>query len=898
MIPAPVSARVTSGGPWLGDTAKMWIGIVAGVLVFGLFIDWFRMKITPVRKVVDEAKVEQLAHEMADEQVSQLKEKLEKAEAAARQGKPAINASPQPLTPTPAITGPVNPTTPIAPPTRPAVAIHTAPKAATVPASGPTSRAARNEAYAAYVMLNPTRPTEKPDTSVTDSQIEQAMKRGVNWLSDQFVKTRLKNVEAYGEDIFPGADAISVYALLTAGQAVKDDRIRPGTSVVKNLLDGLKEMPIEAGKATYSRSLRISALGVMNRKEDRLTIENDARWLYDSSMQGAFTYAKPAPGALRSNGGWDNSNTQYGGLGLWAASEAGFHVPTQFWKDTEAHWIESQVNISGGWAYQGNNSPASLAMTCAGATMLMVARDQMAAEGTSFANVTAPLSKPLERALEWLDEGDHTIAVGSGGHYGYTLYGLERIGLASGYKFFGKHDWYRELAKKSLEMQQEDGSWTGGDTTAVETAFHLLFLARGQEPVFMAKLRFDGNWANRPRDVAALTRFAGKTLERTLNWQVVGTQRDWTDWTDAPVLLITSEDAPPLTESDVIKLRKYAQAGGLIFTHAENGSAKFNAFAADLAKKLFPDYPMTPLPATHGIYTAMFPLQSPPPLSGVTNGSRLLMVHSAGDLTKMWGARPDAKDRNRSVAPEMGVNIVVYATGKRDLRRRLDSPYVAERTQQPIATIPIARLRYDGNWDPEPWGWVRAARKFDRETSIGLDVRPVDIVALEPQTAPVAHLTGTAGRSFTDAEVKVLRDYVQAGGVLLIDACGGSQAFADSVRTSLLSRAFPQATTSVVGSGHPLMGHGRSWMDEIARVLTRGDTSQSRGLQTISAGKGAVVFTDLDISTGLLGTTTSGVSGYEPTVAENLVRNLVIWAIWPDGAPPMPETQTTKPAAK
>ena len=49
-------------------------------------------------------------------------------------------------------------------------------------------------------------------------------------------------------------------------------------------------------------------------------------------------------------------------------------------------------------------------------------------------------------------------------------------GLASGYKFFGKHDWYTELAARVLQTQNDDGSWDGSDGNLAETAFRLLFL--------------------------------------------------------------------------------------------------------------------------------------------------------------------------------------------------------------------------------------------------------------------------------------------------------------------------------------------------------------------------------------------------------------------------------------
>ena len=79
--------------------------------------------------------------------------------------------------------------------------------------------------------------------------------------------------------------------------------------------------------------------------------------------------------------------------------------------------------------------------------------------------------------------------------------------------------------------QREDGGW--GDI--VDTSYALLLLARGRHPILMNKLRRKGGrpakcpatGANRPRDAANLARYAGRNLERPLNWQVVRSTVDW-----------------------------------------------------------------------------------------------------------------------------------------------------------------------------------------------------------------------------------------------------------------------------------------------------------------------------------------------------------------------------------
>src|SRR5205823_6044435 len=115
-----------------------------------------------------------------------------------------------------------------------------------------------------------------------------------------------------------------------------------------------------------------------------------------------------------------------------------------------------------------------------------------------------PYSQAMSAGLAWLESEDNAVNILRDPRKpnegillrGYNLYGLERVGLASGFKHLGSHDWYLELAGKMLEQQQPDGAWRGDfgleqndpvvqRNAIIETAYTLLFLARGRHPVMM-----------------------------------------------------------------------------------------------------------------------------------------------------------------------------------------------------------------------------------------------------------------------------------------------------------------------------------------------------------------------------------------------------------------------------
>ena len=732
----------------------------------------------------------------------------------------------------------------------------------------------------------PVSPMAVESGGVSDEAIGAAIKRGAEYLLAQFSDGALRR-DAGGESSrYAGLNALCVYALLQCGQAIRDERLNVRAGNMKQMIDRMRDMPIRGSCETYARAIRATALAVYNRPEDRAVLKEDVAWLIKAARHGAYTYREPAgTGAAV----WDNSNSQYGLLGVWSGAEVGMEVPRTYWAQVQNHWFECQHD-TGEWGYgHANQRDGRPSMTVAGLASLFVTHDYLDAPQFGTAVGREPFSKPLARGLQWLESGDNCLRMAGGFSTGYTLYGLERVGLASGFKYFGRHDWYRSLAEMLVRAQSPTGAWGsgyqwrgGGDL--IETAYALLFLARGRHPILMNKLRFEGCWANRPRDVANLARFATRELERPINWQVVPIERDWCDWLDCPILYIASHEPIKLDAPVLSRLRRFVEAGGLIFTQADGNSASFDRFVIELGTKLFPDYEWMDLPQDHELYTLNFQVEPRPKLKYLSNGSRLLMVHSPQDLAQHWQLRAE---KTKRFAFDLGLNLFIYAAGKADLRNRLNSPYLPPPPRAGDFRVKLARVKYAGLWDPEPHAIERFARWFAYQTGYALDVATIDTASLDARIFPIAHLTGTGPHAFPAAEVEALRRYVEDGGTLIIDACGGSWNF-DAGVADMLARAFPARKPQLVAFTHPILSGGGAGMEVLTRPLMRtyAENKLGRGaakLHMLASGNGRLIYSPLDITTGLLGTGTWSILGYRSEYAMSLLKNIVLWAA--DGCP-------------
>jgi len=690
---------------------------------------------------------------------------------------------------------------------------------------------------------------------------------------------------------FTGNTALAVYALLSAGENPQDPKLAKA-------IDFLKKTPTQG---TYALGVRNQVWLMLPQTPDvRQAMRQDATVLLRTARtqgngQGMYDYV------LDKGKAYSHSRAQYAVLGVWAAEQSGMEVPDQFWQVTERAWTRNQ-DASGGWAYthpadNGRDYPVTAGMTAVGVATLFITQDYTRAATDAAAcrgNVSSPA---IERGLKWM--ADHMAEVApaeKGGERAYpypTLYAVERIGVAAGLKYIGGVDWYRKGADWLLAKQRKDGAWSNGDamvraSAISDTCFALLFLARGRSPVAIAKLDFStdpakpAHWNQRPRDVANLTRWVGRTIERELHWQVVTLQSPLADWIEVPILYLAGSGRLDLRPEDAAKIKAYVEAGGMVVGHADCGDRAFAASFRALAADLFPGREFRELPHAGPVYT-LFPRgrwKTKPSVLGVSNGARELMVLiPQADPAKAWQG---GNDRGKEEMFQLAANLALYVLDKQHLRSRGQTHYVAaDEKVKPTSAVTVARLEYAGNWDPEPGGWRRLAAVLRNDRKVDLTVTPVKLGAgdLAKSGATVAHLTGTDSLKLDAAQAAELEAFVAAGGTLVMDAAGGSGAFATDAERLAADVAPGGAKPEPLPPDHPLYtASGKPLAVEFrpyAQVQMAGGLKGPQLKAVLVDRRPAVIVSREDLSVGLVGNNVEGILGYAPATATELMARIV-----------------------
>jgi hypothetical protein len=690
-----------------------------------------------------------------------------------------------------------------------------------------------------------------------------------------------------------GLTSIALYALLAAGENPNDARLEKAIEFLRNdtKMTGLYAVAMRAQVWSY----------MPDTPENKRVIARDGSLLLNAinrtgAARGLYRYH------TRPENDWDNSASQIGVLGVWALSEKGFEPSNEYWQIVDAAWRSNQRN--GGWAYDLRATRAGEivpTMTAAGVATLFLTQDFLhASEGLACRGNLS--NKSIEDGLAWMGSNLDQLFKDENRNNLYAWYGVERIGVASGYKYLGPHDWYSRGAGRLLSIQNEQGGWDyapGGEIPG--TSFALLFLVRGRAPVVMNKLDYnieplkaaanagqkvrEGNWNERPRDVANVVRFISRQTERTLNWQITDLSGDVSELLDSSILYISGNQPLNFTPDEEAKLKSFLEQGGLILANADCSTQPFTKSVRELGKKLFPAYDFRELPEDHPIYTRQqFPRskwkQKQAVLSLGNDVRELIVLFPNGDPARVWQLNDVAKEPPF----QFMADLYLYTVDKTYARTKGESYLLTPRADSAATRdLRIARIQYPGNWNPEPAGWTRFATHMLNNRKVGVKTEAVELSPGKLKGYQLAHLTGTKALKLDDAQLAELKEFVNNGGTLLVEAAGGRDDFSVSLEDQL-AKTFGDGIKDMAKPDNPLYTVGGapvefSYRSFVRTVLAGSETKTGRLHILQIPGKGTVIFSREDLSAGLVGNPIDGIYGYSPNTALDLVTNIALWAL-------------------
>lgn len=190
----------------------------------------------------------------------------------------------------------------------------------------------------------------------------------------------------------------------------------------------------------------------------------------------------------------------------------------------------------------------------------------------------------------------------------------------------------------------------------------------------IARLKYDGggDWYSDPSSLPNLLKFVAE------NTPVAVSQREYRvsvmdkELFSYPYLYMTGHGNIRFSEEEVLRLRKYFQAGG--FLHADDNYGMDKSFRREM-KRIFPDNELIELPFSHPIYHCFFDFpeglpkihehdNKPAQGLGIFYHGRLVVFYSyESDLGDGWEDPEVHNDpiEKHEAALKMGANIIIYS---------------------------------------------------------------------------------------------------------------------------------------------------------------------------------------------------------------------------------------------
>jgi hypothetical protein len=273
-------------------------------------------------------------------------------------------------------------------------------------------------------------------------------------------------------------------------------------------------------------------------------------------------------------------------------------------------------------------------------------------------------------------------------------------------------------------------------------------------------------------------------------------------------------------------------------------------------------------------------------VEGLSNGIReLLLLIPEADPSLAWqsGTR-----RSHEESFQLATNIHIYASDRGYMGGIIDlAP--AKKPAQNWRTVRVAQLQVGNTWNPEPRAWQRMAEIMERNCKVKVEAKPIDPGPGQLAGYQVAHLTGTTAFTFTPAQRDELKAFVDHGGLLLIDAAGGSPEFADEAENELrlifgdsakeLDSLIPVTDFDSKQPGFESISKVKCRIFAHSQFSDRAHASRLRAIH--QKGRLAVIFSREDLTAGMAGIHSDGILGYDVPTASAIVCNILLYALPP-----------------
>ena len=357
------------------------------------------------------------------------------------------------------------------------------------------------------------------------------------------------------------------------------------------------------------------------------------------------------------------------------------------------------------------------------------------------------------------------------------------------------------------------------------------------------------------------------------------------------------------------RLKEYIDQGGCILFEADaadgcGDGAPFENSVRELTRRWYPESRFDRLPPGHPIWFAERKVD-PTAISkdfwvyGVQACCRTAIFYVPQSLSCRWEQfdllyrRDQISNSVRAQiegAMRLGQNLIAYATG-RELKNKLEGRMVIDQSRVPEPTrnsIQLATLAIDAGGQEARRALLNAAALIAAQTEIEINAapRPVGFDIQQLSDVSVLWIHGRTDFTLDDSQRKVLRRYIENGGVILGAAICGSTEFSDAFRREM-RLVLPDAPLSAVTQEHPLMtvSHGYDIRQVMIRTPAAGGAglSRRRGIPQLELAKSdnlaAIFFSPLDLSCALESPNSVQCSGYGTEDAAKIVANLVLFSL-------------------